>query len=101
MEIRLLHWYVFLVFFILEDTESNTRFFFRLCKRALPTKGSRADPVMSIHERAVQSLALLNVKESNKVLLAGTLVNLFNSKGPLMKILHSYLHIYRRIGREW
>ncbi|EEF28119.1 microtubule associated protein xmap215, putative [Ricinus communis] len=34
--------------------------------RAIPTKGSRSEPMMSVQDRAVQSQALLNVKDSNK-----------------------------------
>ncbi|KDP34897.1 hypothetical protein JCGZ_09185 [Jatropha curcas] len=34
--------------------------------RVVPTKGSRPEPVMSVQDRAVQSQALLNVKDSNK-----------------------------------
>ncbi|KAJ8758746.1 hypothetical protein K2173_000467 [Erythroxylum novogranatense] len=34
--------------------------------RVMPTKGSRAEPIMSVQDRVVQLQALLNVKESNK-----------------------------------
>ncbi|CAN1226033.1 Protein MOR1 [Linum grandiflorum] len=34
--------------------------------RIAPPKGSRVDPVLAAHDRAVQSQALLNVKDSNK-----------------------------------
>ncbi|KAJ9168430.1 hypothetical protein P3X46_019955 [Hevea brasiliensis] len=37
-----------------------------MSSRVIPTKGSRPEPIMSIQDRAVQSQALLNVKDSNK-----------------------------------
>ncbi|KAJ6724153.1 CYTOSKELETON-ASSOCIATED PROTEIN 5 [Salix viminalis] len=37
-----------------------------ISSRVLPTKGSKPEPAMSIQDRAVQSQALLNVKDSNK-----------------------------------
>jgi hypothetical protein len=38
-----------------------------LYKRVIPMKGSKPEPTMSFQDRAVQSQALLNVKDSNKV----------------------------------
>ncbi|KAK9267215.1 hypothetical protein L1049_009635 [Liquidambar formosana] len=37
-----------------------------ISSRAISTKGSRPDSIMSVHDIAVQSQALLNVKDSNK-----------------------------------
>ncbi|XP_043808060.1 protein MOR1 isoform X2 [Manihot esculenta] len=37
-----------------------------MSSRVIPTKGSRAEPMMSIQDRAVQSQALLIIKDSNK-----------------------------------
>lgn len=37
-----------------------------ISSRAVATKGSRSDSIMSVHDIAVQSQALLNVKDSNK-----------------------------------
>lgn len=37
-----------------------------MSSRVVPTKGSRPEPMMSVQDRAVQSQALLNVKDSNK-----------------------------------
>ncbi|XP_050225850.1 protein MOR1 isoform X2 [Mercurialis annua] len=37
-----------------------------MSSRAIPAKGSRPEPMMSVQDRAVQSQALLNVKDSNK-----------------------------------
>lgn len=40
-----------------------------IIKRAGPTKGTKAEPI-SVQDIAVQTQALLNIKDSNKVLLA-------------------------------
>ncbi|KAJ4847033.1 Protein MICROTUBULE ORGANIZATION 1 [Turnera subulata] len=37
-----------------------------ISSRAIPAKGSKLEQIMSVHDRAVQSQALLNVKDSNK-----------------------------------
>lgn len=42
--------------------------FYCLGKRVIPTKGARPESIMSVQDFAVQSQALLNVKDSNKVL---------------------------------
>ena len=43
-------------------------------KRAIQTKGLRSENVLSVQDIAVQSQALLNVKDSNKVWLGDLLI---------------------------
>ena len=43
-------------------------------KRAIPTKGLRPETMLYVQDRAVQSQALLNVKDSNKVWLGDLLI---------------------------
>ncbi|KAK9121578.1 hypothetical protein Syun_019195 [Stephania yunnanensis] len=38
-----------------------------LSQRPLPIRGSRTEPITSVHDLAVQSRALFNIKDSNKV----------------------------------
>ena len=40
-------------------------------QRAIPTRSSRAESIMSVNDIAVQSQPLLNTKESNKVIVFG------------------------------
>ncbi|KAI5572013.1 hypothetical protein BDE02_11G133800 [Populus trichocarpa] len=56
-----------------------------ISSRVIPTKGSKPEPAMSIQDRAVQSQALLNVKDSNKEDRERMVVRRFKFEEPRME----------------
>lgn len=55
--------------YLLVEYKMDIDFFFVLCgKRVVSTKGSRPESMLSVQDITLQTQALLNVKDSNKVL---------------------------------
>ncbi|CAI0393663.1 unnamed protein product [Linum tenue] len=68
--------------------------------RIAPAKGSRVDPVLAAHDRAVQSQALLNVKDSNKDERERIVVKRFKFEEPRLEQIQELEVDMNRYFRE-
>ncbi|CAI0393666.1 unnamed protein product [Linum tenue] len=87
-------------FVALKSSRSLEIFFLAAEPRIAPAKGSRVDPVLAAHDRAVQSQALLNVKDSNKDERERIVVKRFKFEEPRLEQIQELEVDMNRYFRE-
>ncbi|KAK9131718.1 hypothetical protein Scep_011246 [Stephania cephalantha] len=68
--------------------------------RALPIRGSRTEPITSVHDLAVQSQALFNIKDSNKEERERIVVRRFKFEEPRLEQIQDLENDFMRYFRE-